>query len=209
VQSNALRKNLDRIVDYTQLLKPRIFCLIRDLTYYHKSLNEAQKDLLGFDWRFWCDQGTYGTYGHKTAADKAQLTFEIQGTLGSQLYTLLGHTIDVVNRYIIYCNAIQTASKKNLLGMTSDCELSKYLQKQGIVKQEANQFCARLGAVLFQHLTHFVDEIWALPMDNASKMKLQELVQQRAQDADPAVRAVRENMEKKTLAEMHAFLEAL
>jgi len=211
VNSRVLRKDrLDRVVDYTRCEKPRIFYLIRDLTYYHNSLDEAQKDLLNFKWQFWCDQGKRGTYGHKTDADKAQLTFNIQGTLGTQIYALIGDTIDVVNRYIIYCKAIQTASKKNVLGMTSDCELSKYLQKQGIDKQEANQTCARLGAVLVEHLTHIeIDKIWALPILNASKMKLQELVRQRAQDKDSAVRALRETKEKSTLAEMHAFLEEL
>lgn len=204
-ESDFFRKRLDRGVG-----ESRIFYLINWLTSYEDHLANARTDLLNFNWKIWCDQGAYGTYGHNTEAEKAQLKFDIQVTLGTQLHTLIGDTIRVVLRYIIYCEAIQTASKKTLLGMTPDCELSKQLQKQGIIKNDANQICALLGAVLVEHLTHIeIDKIWTLPILNASKMKLQELVQKRAQDADPAVGAFRENKDKGTLAEMHAFLEAL
>ena len=175
--------------------------VLRELEKYQTALLDARAHLRQFDWYTWCTSRYSGSA-------KKVLDVPTEKAKGLEIELGFATPLRCLHEYIQYCTAIQTASKKNVLGMTSDCELSKYLQKQGIVKQEANQFCARLGAVLVQHLTHFVDQIWALPMDNASKMKLQELVQQRAQDADPAVRAFK-NKEKSTLAEMHAFLEAL
>ncbi len=177
--------------------------VLKKLERYERDMILARAHLRQFNWYEWCTT-------RYVNSPKKVLDVPTEQAKGLEIELGFNTPLLCLHQYIQYCNAIQTASKKNRLGMTPDCELSKHLQTQGIIREDANQICARLGAVLVEHLTHVeIDKIWTLPILNASKIKLQWLMQKRRQDEDPAVLAFREKNATSTLAEMHAFLVAL
>ena len=128
-----------------------------------------------------------------------------KAALGSPLVSFFDDTQMVVKQYRDYCNEIHYGTSPQ------DCELSEHFQKAGIKKDDANQICASLGAVLFRHLALVtipdIQGIFLLPISNVSKMKFQELAQKDTQDTEKRARA--SMPQKASLAQMHVFLEEL
>jgi len=183
--------------------------VIVDLRNYRTELVVAQEVMRGFNWKMWCEEGLSGRYGHATDQEKAELTVAQQAFQGRQLAPFFDGALRAVDEYIVYCRAIEAASQTKW-GVTQDCALSNHFQEAGISKSDANKICARLGAVLVEHLALVtvpdIAVICTLPISGVSKIKFQELAQQHAQDAEKAARPL---SQQASLARMHAFLEDL
>jgi len=82
-----------------------------------------------------------------------------------------------VQSYIWYCLKIYDYVKKSKENKFEDCELSLYLQNNGLTKDIACKMCEKLGAILIEHLVYIEkDDIFG---DNyPEKLRLDALVTQ-------------------------------
>ena len=194
----------------------RVIQSVNYMRYCTRELQEAHNSLVNMDWKFWCDQGQYGTYGHKTKEEKDLLTFDIQARLGGEILLLFNQTIDVMDDFIPYIHSIKDMYKKNSFNMTSDCEVSKLLQKEGISRKLSNKFCFELGVALVTNLPVVqLADIWKMEITNKEKGTLQLAFQTILSSLDKSSRTLRGTRvnsqipEKQYVVEMRALLEAL
>ena len=84
---------------------------------------------------------------------------------------------DLVKKYSEYCMRIYIYVKK-MNGVTfEDCELSLYLQNNGLTKDIACEMCEKLGAILIQHLV-YVEKTDIFGDNYVEKLRLDALVSQ-------------------------------